>query len=180
LINKVYISSGFRTSQSTKFTVSSFTQPAIGSRYKVFYDYLAPKQNERITIKYYYNRLIADTTFNIENTRPINADVLVKQAITVVVDLAMNVVISNDYKSSENTVIQNLRSQLISSLTSLSLGTVVDSATLINVAQAVPGIARARILHFNKAGKTGQLLKIQAQKNEYFVPGTIIINTETR
>jgi len=180
LINKIYISSGFRTSQSTKFTVSSFTQPATGSRYKVFYDYLAPKQNERITIKYYYNRLIADTTFNIENTRPINADVLVKQAITVVVDLTMNVVISNDYKSSEDTVIQNLRSQLISSLTSLSLGTVVDSATLINVAQAVPGIARARILHFNKAGKAGQLLKIQAQKNEYFVPGTIIINTETR
>ncbi len=180
LINKIYISSGFRTSQSTRFTASSFTQPALGSRYKIFYDYLAPKQNERISIRYNYNQLIADTTFNIENTRPINADVLVRAAKIVLVDLTMNVVISSDYTSSEDTVLQDLRSQLTSTLTSLSLGTVVDAPTLINVAQAVPGIARARILHFNKAGNVGQLLIIQAQKDEYFSPDTILINTETR
>jgi hypothetical protein len=180
LINKIYISSGFRTSQSTRFTASSFTQPALGSRYKAFYDYLAPKQNERISIRYNYNQLIADTTFNIESARPINADVLVRTAKIVLVDLTMNVVISSDYSSSQDTVLQDLRSQLITTLTSLSLGTVVDAPTLINVAQAVPGIARARILHFNKAGNIGQLLIIQAQKDEYFSPGTIIINTETR
>jgi hypothetical protein len=180
LINKIYISSGFRTSQSTRFTISSFTQPALGARYKIFYDYTAPKQNERISIRYNYNQLITDATFNIESTRPINADVLVKAADMVKLDLTMNVVISDDYKTSETIVLQNLRNQLISAMTSKTLGTVVDAPTLINVAQAVSGIARARILYFNKSGESGQLLKIQAQKNEYFSPNNIIINTETR
>jgi len=180
LINKIYIASGFRNSQSTKFTASSFTQPLLGSRYKIFYDYTAPKSNERISIKYNYNRLISDLTFNIENSRPINADVIGREAKTVLLDLTMNVVISSDYTSSQTTVLQNLRNQLNSALTSTELGTVVDAVTLINVAQAVSGISRARILYFNKTGQTGQLLKISAQKDEYFSPNTITINTETR
>jgi hypothetical protein len=180
LINKLFIASGFRNSQSTKFTVSSFTQPVLGSRYRAFYDYSAPKSNERISIKYNYNRLIADVTFNIENSRPINADVIAREAKTVLLDLTMNVVISSDYTSSQTTVLQNLRNQLNAAMTSTTLGTVVDSVTLINVAQAVDGIARARILYFNKTGKSGQLLTIQAQKDEYFTPNNITINTETR
>lgn len=180
LINKVYISSGFRNSQSTRFTISSFTQPTLGSRYKIFYDYLSPKQNERISIRYNYNQLIADATFNIESTRPINADVLVRAAKTVLLDLTMNVVIADDYKSSQANVLQNLRNQLTSALTSSSLGTVVDAPTLINIAQAVQGVARARILYFNKTGVVGQLLKIQAQKDEFFAANNININVETR
>jgi hypothetical protein len=179
-INRIFITSGFRTSQSAKFTITSFTQPLIGSRYKIFYDYLAPKQNERISLRYNYNQLISDTTFSIENSRPINADVLARLAKLVLLDLTINVVISNDYKSSQTTVLQNLRNQLTSALTSITLGYVVDAPTLINVAQGVAGIARARILHFNKAGQTGQVLIIQAQKDEYFAPNIININTETR
>jgi hypothetical protein len=180
LINKIYVSSGFKSSQSTKFTATSFTQPSLGARYKVFYDYLAPKQNERIVVKYNYNKLIGDVTFNIEDTRPINADVLAREAKLIQLDLTMNVVIDADYKSSTTTVLQNLRDKLTTALTTTTLGSVVDSVTLINIAQAVTGIARARILYFNKVGGIGQVLKIQAQKDEYFAPNTIIINTETR
>lgn len=179
-INKIMVSSGFRSSQSTRFTATSFTQPALGSRYKVFYNYTSPKQNERITIRYNYNKLVSDVTFNIESTRPINADVLVRGAKVVQVDLTMNVVISSDFTSSTTTVLQNLRNKLVTALTASQLGTVVDSVTLINVAQSVPGIARARILYFNKSGYSGQVLKIQAQEDEFFAPNNIIINTETR
>jgi hypothetical protein len=180
LINKIYISSGFRTSQSTRFTVASLTQPTLGARYKAFYDYMAPKTNERISIKYNYNQLITNVTLNLENTRPINADVLAREAKTILLDLTMNVVILDTYKSSETTVLQNLRNQLTTALTSNSLGAVVDNPTLINIAQSVKGISRARILYFNKTGVVGQLLKIQAQKDEFFAPNTIILNTETR
>ena len=180
LINKIYASSGFKASQSTKLTVTSFTQPSLGSRYKVFYDYLAPKQNERILVRYNYNKLIADVTFNIENTRPINADVLVRQAKRVLLDLTMNVVIADDFKSSQSTVLQNLRDKLLTALTTNKLGQIVDAPTLINVAQGVAGVARARILYFNKTGGIGQVLKVQAQSDEYFAPNNLIINTETR
>lgn len=179
-INKFYVSSGFSASQSTKFTASSFTQPSLGARYKVFYDYTAPKQNERILITYNYNKLISDVTFNIENTRPINADVLVKNAKEILVDLTMNVVISDSYKNSTATVLQNLRDQLVNALTTDKLGDIIDTVDLINIAQSVQGISRARILYFNKNGAVGQVLKLQGQKDEYFSPNNVIINTEVR
>src|SRR5690606_18326244 len=73
-LNKIFVASGFKSSQSTKFTLTSATQPSHGSRYKVYYDYIAPKINERIVIRYNYNKLVQDVTFNLESTRPINAD----------------------------------------------------------------------------------------------------------
>jgi len=179
-INKTYISSGFKSSQSTKFTATSFTQPSLGSRYKTFYDYLAPKPNERIVVRYNYNKIISDVTFNLENTRPINADVIAREAKQVLIDLTMNVVINETAQSSTTTILQNLRDQLISAMTTTKLGDIVDTFSLINVAQAVKGIARARILYFNKSGKLGQVLNVQAQQDEYLTPNNVIINTETR
>lgn len=179
-INKMYISSGFATSQSTKLIAASFTQPSLGARYKIFYDYTAPKQNERILITYNYNKLISDVTFNMENSRPVNADVLAKGAKQILLDLTINVVISDTYKNSSATVLQNLRAQLVNALTTDTLGDVVDTVDIINIAQSVAGISRARVIFFNKNGSTGQVLKVQGQKDEYFAPNNIIINTEVR
>lgn len=180
LINKIFVASGFKASQSTRFTGTSFTQPGLGARYKVFYDYLAPKQNERIVVRYNYNKLISDVTFNIEASRPINADVLVRAAKQILLDLTMNVVIDPTATSSTTTILQNLRNQLLAALTTTKLGQIIDQPTLINVAQSVTGISRARILIFHREGGTGQVLSIQAQEDEFFSPNNVIINTETR
>lgn len=180
LINRIFISSGFKASQSTRFTASSFTQPGLGSRYKIFYDYVAPKQNERIVVKYNYNKLVSDVTFNVEAARPINADVLVRGAKEVLLDLTINVVIDPTMLSSTTNILQNLRSQLASTLTTIKMGLIVDQPTIINVAQSINGIARARILFFNKTGSAGQVIRIQAQEDEFFSANNIIINTETR
>jgi len=180
IINKVFIASGFKSSQATKFTASSFTQPSLGSRYKIFYDYTAPKQNERISVKYNYNKLISDVTFAIEGSRPINADVLVRAAKETLLDLTINVVIDPTQTSSTTTILQNLRDKLVSTLTTTQMAQIVDQPTIINVAQSISGISRARILYFNKTGGVGQVLKVQAQEDEYFASNNIIINTETR
>ncbi len=179
LINQIYISSGFKSSQSTKFTATSFTKPSVGARYSIYYNYLAPKENERILIMYNYNKLISDTTFTIENSRPINADVLVRAAKVISVDLTMNVVINANFLTTQTTVLQNLRNQLIAALTSNTLGTVIDQITLINIAQGVQGIDRARILIFNVDGSPGQVISIQANEDQYFQPNNIIINIES-
>ncbi len=180
LLNKIFVASGFKASQSTKITATSFTQPSLGARYKAFYDYLAPKQNERVVVRYNYNKLISDVTFNIEASRPINADVLVREAKLILLDLTMNVVIADDFKTSTATVLQNLRDKLNSAMTTNILGSVIDVPTLINVAQAVKGIARARVLYFNKTGGLGQKLIMQAQADEFFAPNNVITNVETR
>lgn len=180
LINQIYVNSGFQASQATKFTTTSFTKPSIGARYTGFYNYLAPKQNERILIQYNYNNLISDTTFAVENSRPINADVLVRSAKLILIDLTMNVVINQNFLTTSATVLQNLRNQLVAALTSTTLGQTIDQITLINIAQGVQGIDRARILFFNVNGLPGQVLSITANEDEYFQSNTISINTETR
>ncbi|CAM6003619.1 unnamed protein product [Sphagnum balticum] len=136
-INRIYPSGGFGASQSTKFTTTSFTQPALGSRYNVFYNYTAPQQNERIVITYNYNQLVATTTFNVESSRPITADVLVKEASLVELDLTMNVVIDSLYTNTSTTVLQNLRNAIQAAMTATALGQTIDQVTLINVAQGV-------------------------------------------
>ncbi len=180
LINKIFTASGFKVSPATRLTATSFTQPGLGSRYKIFYDYTAPKQNERIVVTYSYNKLISDVTFAIENTRPINADVLVRAAKEILLDLTINVVIDPTMTSSTTTILQNLRDQLVTTLTTTQLAQIVDQPTIINVSQAVSGIARARILYFNKNGSVGTVLKVTAQEDEFFSSNNIIINTETR
>jgi len=179
LIDQIYVSSGFKSSQSTRFTATSFTKPSTGARYTTYYNYIAPKQNERILIQYNYNQLIGNTTFIIEENRPINADVLVRAAKVVEINLTMNVVINTGFLTTQNTVLQNLRNQLIAALTSTSLGPQIDQITLINIAQGVQGIDRARILLFNVAGQPGQVLSIQANEDQYFAANTITINTES-
>lgn len=180
LVDRVFVSSGFGTSQSAKLTVSNFNQPLTGSRYKAFYDYLAPKQNERIIIRYNYNKLVSDVTFNVESNRPINADVLIRQAKAVDIDVTMNVVISDQFKTSSALVLQNLKDKLIAAINSNSLGANLDSSSLINTAFAVDGVSGARVVFFNKSGSTGQILSVQAKDDEYFVANSVTVNVETR
>ena len=180
LINRVYVSSGFKSSLSTKITLTSFAQPIIGSRYKVYYDYMAPKQNERISIKTNYNKIISDTTFAIESSRPINADVLVKSATLTLLNVSVNIVISSDYSNTSSSVVQNVKDQIITAMTTTELGQTIDMPTLVNAAQSVPGVSRARVTSFYKNGTTSQLLTFKAQNNEYFAPNEVIVNTETR
>lgn len=181
LINQIYASSGFKTSAATKFTATSFTKPSVGARYTIFYDYLAPKQNERILIQYNFNQLVTTATFAIENSRPINADVLVRAAKVLQINLTMNVVIDPSViaAGTQSTVLQNLRNQLVSALTSTKLGTTITQISLINTAQGVSGIDQARILIFNVEGQPGQVLTLTANQDQYFTPNNIIINTET-
>lgn len=177
-IDGIYASSGFNSSTSTRMNLSYFNQPSVGSRYKVFYDYLAPKPNERITIKYYYNSLISDTTFAIENNRPINSDVLVREAKEIPIDITLNVVISNTFAGSASTVIQNLKDKITSAINSSSLGSTVYYSNMINIAFSVEGVSNARIIIFNKSGNIGQKLSIKAKSDEYFVANNVVIKRE--
>ncbi len=182
LIDTIAISSGFTSvsSNSATLTITNLNQPETRSRYKVFYDYLGPKTNERITIRYNCDKLITDATLAVENTRPINADVLVKSASAVQVDVTMNIVVTEEFKNNSTIVLQNVRDAVTSALNATSLGTTIDSSDLINTAYSINGVDRVRVMFFNKTGIGGSVLSITAQKNEFIVASTVNIVLESR
>lgn len=182
LISTIALSSGFTSAPSAAatLTITSLNQPLTRSRYKAFYDYTAPKINERITIRYNYDKLLTDVTLAVENTRPINADVLSKAAVSIPVDITMNVVVTESFKNNTEIVKQNVKDAVTSALNATSLGTVIDGSDLIKEAYGVDGVDRVRILFFNKNGESGSVLSIQASKNEFIEANTVLISIETR
>lgn len=175
-MDRVFISSGFGVSQSAKLTISNFNQPITGSRYTTYYNYLAPQPNERIVITYNTNSLVANTQVSIEANRPINADVLVREAKEILVDVTMNVVITPTMISSTALVLQNLQDQLIATINSNGLGAYIDSSSLINAAFSVSGVGGARIQSFNVDGVAGSVVSLQAHNDQYFVANVITVN----
>jgi hypothetical protein len=180
ILNKIFVSSGFNSSQSARFTLSFFTQPATGTRYRAFYDYLAPKQNERILIRSNFNQVITDTTFAIEASRPINADVLVRAAKEILINATLNIVVKSDFTDSAAIVKQNTKDRITNTINTGRLGDVINSSDLIAAAQGVDGVDRARIIFFNKNGEIGQVLTIVADADQFFSANDIVINQETR
>ena len=182
IIDSIAISSGFTSGASATalLTIANQNQPVTGSRYSAIYDYIAPKTNERITIDYNYNQLITDTTLDVETTRPINADVLVKSAQSINVDITLNIVVTTDFINNTTTVQQNVQDAVASALNATALGTTVDSSDLVNTAYSVDGVDRVRVLFFNESDIGGTVLSITAKENQYIIANNVVVNIETR
>lgn len=182
IIDTIAISSGFTSgaSGSATLTVNNLNQPPVSNRYKATYDYLAPKENERIIITYNQNQLITDSTLNIENTRPITADVLVKSAGAVLVDVIMNIVVTSEFTNNSNTVKQGVQDVLTSTLNPRKLAQTVDASDLVNIAYTVAGVDRARIIYFNTTGSNGSVLSITSDSNQFITANSVTVNIETR
>lgn len=175
LVDTIAISSGFTSggSATATLTVSNLNQPTTRSRYKVLYDYLGPKTNERINIRFNTDKLIADSTFTVEGTRPINADVLIKSSIPVLVDVTIRIGVTTEFINSTTIVLQNVQDAITSALNATALNTKVDASDLINQAYTVTGVDSARIIFFNRTGRTGSVLSIKAGKNEFIRANTV-------
>lgn len=160
--------------------IISSNQPNPNETYNVNYNYSAPKENERITISYEYNKLITDSTIAIDNNRPVTADVLVKEALETLIDVSAAIVVSSDYENQSATVQQDAANNISQTLSSNSLGTTLDFSDIANNLYSVPGVDRVRIVRFNRHNVEGTKLSITAQKNEYLAPGTINVTVEDR
>jgi len=181
-VDIISISSGFTSgsSQTATLTVAPQNQPTQGSRYTSYYDYLAPKQNERITIRYNKNQVVDDNTFAIERSRPIGADVLVKAAVPIRINITLAIVVKKGFETSSAVVAQNVQDAVTQSLNSTELGTIIDESDFINVAGAISGVDRVRSTRFNRDGEVGRVLSVEAQKNEYIIANDVVVEVEER
>lgn len=175
--------SGFTNSAgaiSGRFTIDTMTQPEQNAAYAVDYNYIAPKSNERITVNYEYNKLIGDATYTIEDGRPITADVLVKAAKEVAVDVTATIVVLSAYETSSATVKQDVADNISSSLNATALNTTVDVSDIVAKAYNVEGLDKITITRFNKHDVSGTVTSISAGKNEYLAAGTVTVTVTTR
>lgn len=182
-IDTIFVSSGTLSSSSLQstMTINTLNQPVTRSRYKIKYNYKAPKTNERITVSYNYEKLISDNTLQIERTRPPGADVLIKSAKVILVDLTINIVVTKEVsdKKSSSVVLQNVQDAVTNAMTTKLEG-ILDSSDLVLVAGSISGVDRVRVIYFNKANQLGSVLSITAEKNEYLIPNDVKVNLETR
>lgn len=179
-INRYYGMQDSGGTVSGRIIIETTNQPESNNTVSISYEYLAPKENERVIINFEYNKLISDATEAIEQKRPITADVLIKAATKIQIDVEVSIVVSSAYINSIESVKQDVSDEISSALNATSLATTIDSSDIINSIYNVAGVDRVRIVRFNKTGETGTKLSIVANKNEYLAPGNITVNTEGR
>lgn len=182
-VDKVFVDSGFIGLSNTiegSIAIESYTQPSSGSAYFASYDYIAPKEGERLTIKYRYNKLIPDLMFLLEDARPITADVLVKSATAKPIDIDISVVATTAFINNTTNLQQSIQETLTNFLSSNGLNTILDQSDIINAAYSVNGVDRAIITKFNESGASGVVKSISSDRSEFITAGTINVTIESR
>ena len=179
-IDSISVSSGFKSGTTLVGALSMFalSQPPSGSRYRSKYKYTAPKNGERITLRYNTNILIGDLTFEIEEKRPITADVIVKSASSILIDVSADILVLREFEESKTIVAQNVGDKIASYINSLSLGATLHPSDIVNVAYQVTGLDSIVIQRFNKSNVIGNASYIKAFRNQYMQANNIQITTK--
>jgi len=183
LINSISILNGFKnTTGVLRGTIEAtlFNQPTSFSGYNVDYSFIAPKNGERLQINYNLNRLISDATLAIESARPITADVLVKEAFSIMVDVSGTILVNDDFLTEAVSIEQNVITAITGALTTNSLGSRVDYSDIVSVAASVRGVDSVNISLFNTSGNNGRKAFINALENQTIIPGTINITAVSK
>ena len=182
-IDLVSVTSGFRNSAGTlagTVSIGPFNQPSSNERYNSDYDFTAPKEGERITISYNTNTVLASATAAVELVRSITADVLVKGAEELVVDVYGTIVINDESLNNSNIIVENAANAVTNVLTSGALGDVIDFSDIISAVAATDGVDSVDVHLFNESGETGRKSFVKALNNQTIVAGTISFEAVSR
>jgi len=183
LISSISVSSGFRDSVgglSGSLILSALNQPNLSDQYFIDYDFISPKEGERITISYNINKLILDSTTEIERVRPITADVLVKEAEKILVDVSGTILINDDAIGNTDSIVEGVANAVTNLLSTTSLGGTIDYSDVISVAAAQSGVDSVNISIFNETELAGRRPFVRALDNQYISPGVISFEAVSR
>lgn len=183
LISKISVSSGFRSSAGNivgNLAGFSFNQPQTNTVFYCDYKFLAPKEGERITIRYNINRLLLDATNAIESVRPISADVLVKEASEILVDVSGQILVTESQSQNTDFILQNASNEISKTLSTNALGGTIDYSDIISAVSRVDGVDSINISLFNTSGNIGRKSFIKALDNQTINPGNIFLEAIAR
>lgn len=135
-----------------------------------------PGLGDTVTLSYFVNKRIIDVQNYVNNdARRAGADVLIKQARMVPIDIMFSIAISANY--SKASLITQIKATLNAYINSLRLGEVLDQSDVIYRA-TLPGVDRIVLpmSKFNRAALTGSVDRIEAAADEYLRINSIIIS----
>jgi|TARA_R110001583_G_scaffold16234_14_gene66316 uncharacterized phage protein gp47/JayE len=182
-VDRVSVSSGFRDSArnlSGSISLSSSNQPEAGETYFTDYKFSSPKEGERLTINYNINKLISDVTYGIESVRPITADILVKEASYLSIDVYGKILINDDSIQNTDSITQDVNNAVSNLLSSSNLGTTIDYSDILSVVTSVEGVDSATVSIFNESGESGRRSFIRALDNQSISAGVVIFEAVSR
>lgn len=182
-LTKISVSSGFRGSAGNiigNLGLFVGNQPPTNNVFYTDYSFLAPKEGERISIRYNLNRLILDATNGVESVRPIAADVLIKEAAEILVDVSGQILINDNQIQNTDFIVQNAADEISKALSTNVLGATVDYSDIISAAARVSGVDSVNISLFNVSGTTGRKSFIRALDNQTINPGNIFLEAVSR
>lgn len=160
------------------------SQPSTSSTYLTDYSYFGPVENERITVQYRYNNIIQDATTAIEAVRTLTADVLTRLAFQIVVNVSMTVILTNQAINQQSQILDQATSVINNLITSAKMGTVLDYSAFLRVVTAINGVEGADVTVFDYVGSDfngiANRKSIQADADQYFIPGTLNITAGAR
>jgi hypothetical protein len=155
-------------------------QPEINNTYNVDYSFYAPQNGERITVRYNTNRLISTVTNALESVRPVTADILVKEAEYISVDVSGDIVIDEDLIEDSQTILENVVSAVTNLLNTNALAQVIDYSDVLTVASSIDGVDSLNIKLFNVSGEIGRKSFIKSLDNQSIIAGTVSFNLVDR
>jgi len=182
-IDRVSIPSGFRNSSGVLIgSISALisNQPLSGSAYNASYNFSAPKEGERITVRYNNNIILPNVTASLEQVRSITADVLAKEASEILIDVDGQILINEDSINNSATIVENVSSQITNLLNTSRLGSTVDYSDIVSAATSVNGVDSINISKFNVSGESGKKSFIKSLDNQTISAGTILFESVTR
>lgn len=182
-VNTISLDSGFLSLSNTvegTFSVVNSNQPVSGTTYLTTYKYTAPKEGERITISYNYNRLLGDLLYDLEPVRPITADVLIKEAKNSPLDITVRIVALPNYNGGEENLKQSVLEAITSFVSGNGLGATIDNDDLIVAIHNIAGVDRVTLTNFNKKDLSGVKQSLVAENNEYFSLNNVEVVVEDR
>jgi uncharacterized phage protein gp47/JayE len=182
-IDRMTVSSGFRSSTGSvtgNMVISFANQPSANIPYFANYSFSSPKEGERITIRYNINQLLLDVTNSIENFRPITADVLVKEAEEIKIDVGGVILINENRLDAADSILEDASNAISSLLSTNTLGPTIDYSDVIAAVVGINGIDSVNISLFNVSGEVGRKSFIKALDNQTINPGTITLEAVSR
>jgi phage-related baseplate assembly protein len=162
-------------------SINATNQPLNFTIYQANYNYRAPKENERLTITYAFNKIITDTTLSVEEKRPVTADVLVREAESIFVNVTVSIIVDPTINVNLLNFSEEVKNSISRFLTANELGTTVDSSDIVrNIYSDVVGVDRVVVNLFERQDNPGNALSISVEDNQSVSPGNIIVNLESR